>query len=104
MAKVVPICLFLGILVGESATPTCRAAIKKGPDGAFSHGLDVITSYSIHYTKLYDGGGFRDLFDFCNRVDIKRLNKRVMEKLVLAGALDRLGPHRAALMASYNFV
>lgn len=46
------------------------------------------------------GGPFRDLFDFCNRVDIKRLNKRVMEKLVQAGALDRLGPHRAALMAS----
>src|SRR5574344_330608 len=46
------------------------------------------------------GGPFRDLFDFCNRVDIKRLNKRVMEKLILAGALDRLGPHRAALTAS----
>ena len=46
------------------------------------------------------GGSFRDLFDFCNRVDIKRLNKRVMEKLILAGALDRLGPHRAATMAS----
>jgi DNA polymerase-3 subunit alpha len=47
-----------------------------------------------------DGGPFKDLFDFCNRVDIKRLNKRVMEKLIYAGALDRLGPHRAALMAS----
>lgn len=47
-----------------------------------------------------EGGPFRDLFDFCNRVDIKRLNKRVMEKLIYAGALDRLGPHRAALMAS----
>ena len=46
------------------------------------------------------GGPFRDLFDFCNRVDIKRLNKRVMEKLIYSGALDRLGPHRAALMAS----
>jgi len=46
------------------------------------------------------GGPFRDLFDFCNRVDIKRLNKRVMEKLIMAGAMDRLGPHRAALMAS----
>ena len=46
------------------------------------------------------GGPFRDLFDFCNRVDIKRLNKRVMEKLIQAGALDRLGPHRAALAAS----
>jgi DNA polymerase-3 subunit alpha len=46
------------------------------------------------------GGPFRDLFDFCNRVDLKRLNKRVMEKLILSGAMDRLGPHRASLMAT----
>ncbi len=45
-------------------------------------------------------GKFTDLFDFCAKVDIKRVNKRVLEKLVLAGALDNLGPHRAALMAS----
>ncbi len=47
-----------------------------------------------------EGGPFKDLFDFCNRVDIKRLNKRVMEKLIYAGALDRLGPHRASIMAA----
>ncbi|MGR7920552.1 DNA polymerase III subunit alpha [Zobellella denitrificans] len=46
------------------------------------------------------GGPFRDLFDFCNRVDLKKLNKRVMEKLILSGAMDRLGPHRASLMAT----
>ncbi|WP_026294628.1 DNA polymerase III subunit alpha [Salinimonas chungwhensis] len=45
-------------------------------------------------------GKFSDLFDFCAKVDIKRVNKRVLEKLVQAGALDNLGPHRAALMAS----
>ncbi len=45
-------------------------------------------------------GKFTDLFDFCAKVDIKRVNKRVLEKLVLAGALDNLGPHRAAIMAS----
>lgn len=45
-------------------------------------------------------GAFKDLFDFCAKIDIKRVNKRVLEKLVLAGALDNLGPHRAALMAS----
>ncbi len=28
------------------------------------------------------------------------MNKRVIEKLILSGALDRLGPHRAAMMAS----
>ena len=53
-----------------------------------------------------EGGKFKDLFDFCARVDVKRINKRVMEKLVLAGALDQLGPephdqaNRATLMAS----
>ncbi|GMQ45690.1 DNA polymerase III subunit alpha [Vibrio sp. 10N] len=47
-------------------------------------------------------GYFRDLFDFCARIDLKKVNKRVIEKLIMAGALDRLGPHRAALMASLN--
>ncbi len=47
-----------------------------------------------------EGGPFKDLFDFCGRVNTKRINKRVLEKLVKAGALDNLGPHRAALMAS----
>ncbi|KKO47377.1 DNA polymerase III subunit alpha [Arsukibacterium ikkense] len=45
-------------------------------------------------------GCFNDLFDFCAKVDLKRLNRRVMEKLILSGAMDQLGPHRAALMAS----
>ncbi|MGX9417125.1 DNA polymerase III subunit alpha [Vibrio sp. WJH972] len=47
-------------------------------------------------------GHFKDLFDFCARVDLKRINKRVIEKLIYAGALDKLGPHRAAMMASLN--
>lgn len=45
-------------------------------------------------------GGFDDLFDFCAKVDLKKINKRVLEKLIMAGALDKLGPHRAALSAS----
>ncbi|TRN21103.1 DNA polymerase III subunit alpha [Vibrio furnissii] len=49
-----------------------------------------------------NGGYFKDLFDFCARIDIKKVNKRVIEKLILAGALDRLGPHRAAMMASLD--
>ena len=47
-------------------------------------------------------GHFKDLFDFCARIDLKKVNKRVIEKLIYAGALDRLGPHRAAMMASLN--
>ncbi|MDH5485241.1 MAG: DNA polymerase III subunit alpha [Gammaproteobacteria bacterium] len=44
-------------------------------------------------------GGFRDLYDFCCRVDSRKVNKRVLEALVKAGALDKLGPNRASLMA-----
>ncbi len=54
-----------------------------------------------------EGGPFADLFDFCARVDIKKTNKRVLERLVRAGAMDALGPktkdggpHRAALFES----
>ncbi|WP_432461102.1 MULTISPECIES: DNA polymerase III subunit alpha [unclassified Agarivorans] len=43
---------------------------------------------------------FIDLFDFCSRLDLKKINRRVIEKLIMAGALDKLGPHRAALMAT----
>jgi len=43
---------------------------------------------------------FTDLFDFCNRIDLKKCNKRVLEKLIHAGAMDKLGPHRAAMMHS----
>ncbi|WP_299727421.1 DNA polymerase III subunit alpha [uncultured Endozoicomonas sp.] len=39
-----------------------------------------------------EGGEFKDLFDFCSRVDPKSLNKRVLEALIRSGALDLLGP------------
>ncbi|WP_067986591.1 DNA polymerase III subunit alpha [Neptuniibacter pectenicola] len=43
------------------------------------------------------GEAFKDLFDFCQRVGAKKLNKRVLEALVKSGALDKLGAERAVL-------
>ena len=43
-------------------------------------------------------GPFRDLFDFCRRIDLKKANRRVLESLIRAGALDHLGTNRATLM------
>ena len=45
------------------------------------------------------GGPFRSLFDFCARVDRQRVNKRVVEALVKAGAFDALHPDRASALA-----
>jgi DNA polymerase-3 subunit alpha len=54
------------------------------------------------------GGPFSDLFDFCARLDLKKTNRRVLERLIKSGAMDALGPkvdgapHRAAMFASLN--
>ncbi|TPW09231.1 MAG: DNA polymerase III subunit alpha, partial [Halothiobacillaceae bacterium] len=45
-------------------------------------------------------GAFRDLFDFCARIDLRKVNRRMLEALICAGGLDRLGANRATLMAS----
>lgn len=47
-------------------------------------------------------GPFQDIFDFCRRVDLKKVNKRAMEALIRSGAMDKLGADRAKLMASID--
>ncbi len=44
-----------------------------------------------------DRGRFRDLFDFCERADLRLVNKRVIESLIKCGAFDSLGARRAQL-------
>ena len=50
---------------------------------------------------LEDGGPFRSLFDFLERVDTRALNKRACEALIASGAMDSFG-HRAQLLAGLD--
>lgn len=45
-----------------------------------------------------EGGPFTGLYDFCSRVDLRRVNKRVVESLIQAGAFDSLEPNRRPLL------
>jgi DNA polymerase-3 subunit alpha len=45
------------------------------------------------------GGPFTDLFDFCKRVDLRKVNKRALEAMIRAGAFDIWGVERSILMA-----
>ncbi|MBI1175462.1 MAG: DNA polymerase III subunit alpha [Sideroxydans sp.] len=47
-------------------------------------------------------GPFKDLFDFCHRVDNRIVNRRAVEALIKAGALDSLDDHRYRLLASLD--
>jgi DNA polymerase III subunit alpha len=44
-----------------------------------------------------EGGGFENIFDFARRVDLRLVNKKCLESLVVAGACDSLPGHRAQL-------
>jgi DNA polymerase-3 subunit alpha len=45
-------------------------------------------------------GSYKDLFDFCERVDLRRVNKRVVESLIKCGAFDSTGGKRAQMIAA----
>ena len=44
------------------------------------------------------GGIYTDLLDFCHRVDAARMNRRTLEALIQAGAMDALARNRPTLM------
>ena len=49
-----------------------------------------------------EGGKFASIFDFCDRVDQKKINKRVMESLIKCGAFDSAGHKRQQLMSCFE--
>ena len=60
------------------------------------------TAIDLMIAAREEGGPFKDLFDFCSRLDLRKVNRRVIESLIRAGAFDQLEPNRAALMAGVS--
>lgn len=71
-------------------------AVRFGLSAIKNVGLAAITAI----LKARDDGLFLSLSDFLHRVDLQKANKKVLESLIGAGALDRYGK-RAALLAAY---
>ncbi len=68
------------------------AAVKNVGGGA----VDSIIS------EREKNGPFKDIFDFCQRADPRKVNKRVLESLIKCGAFDFTGAHRSQMMAALN--
>jgi DNA polymerase-3 subunit alpha len=49
-----------------------------------------------------EGGPFASLFDFCDRVDLRAVNRRVVESFVKSGSFDSTDPRRSALFAAID--
>ena len=77
--------------------PVDRARIRYGLGGIKGTGEQAIEAI---VAAREAGGPFRDLFDFCRRVDKRHVNRRAVEALVKSGAFDTMEPRRAMLLAS----
>ncbi|MCD6152307.1 MAG: DNA polymerase III subunit alpha [Syntrophobacterales bacterium] len=51
-----------------------------------------------------EGGKFSSFYDFCSRVDLRKINKKVLESLIKCGAFDSLENNRARLMEGFEKV
>jgi len=73
-------------------------------DGAIQYGLGAIkgvgeSAISAILEERKQQGPFADLRDLCRRIDTRKANRRVLEAMIRAGALDRIDPNRARHMA-----
>src|SRR3989449_7087611 len=71
------------------------SAIRFGLAAVKNVGHNAIESIIAGRTKL---GRFSSIYEFCEKVDLRLLNKRVLESLIKSGAMDSLG-RRGQLMA-----
>ncbi len=81
---------------GRKFTVTGERQIRFGLGAVKNVGSGAIESIS---TSRDANGPYQSLYDCCERVDLRRCNKRVFEALIAAGALDQLGGHRSQLLA-----
>jgi DNA polymerase-3 subunit alpha len=77
--------------------------------GAITYGLAAIKNVGEKAIRgiveeRRRNGPFRDLFDLCDRIDLRQVNRRVMDNLAQSGALDSLPGNRAQKMASLDRV
>ena len=74
------------------------------PGGQIVYGLGAIKGVGENaiddlIAERSANGHFKDLFDLCKRIDLRKANRRVLEALIHAGALDSFNPNRAQHMA-----
>ena len=79
-----------------------RFTVREG--GVIVYGLGAIKGVGENaiedlIAERRGNGSFKDLFDLCKRIDLRKANRRVLEALVYAGALDAFNPNRAQHMA-----
>ncbi|MFV8827555.1 DNA polymerase III subunit alpha [Alkalihalobacterium sp. APHAB7] len=75
---------------------------KQGIRFGFAPIRHVGEKAALEIIKQRNRKEFKDLFDFCARVDARIVTKRALEALIVAGCFDEFGYHRAQLLATLD--
>lgn len=86
---------------------TSRLRFSVAADNSIRYGLGAIKGVgeaALHaiISEREAKGVFADLFEFCRRVDMRKVNKRVIEALIYSGAMDKIGSNRATLIVALS--
>jgi len=97
----------MGLSVQHPDINLCQYDFRAKDDQHIVYGLGAIKGIGRPVIEAIicardSDGPFKDLYDLCARVDVKRVNRRALEALVRSGALDDLGVHRASLVESID--
>jgi len=79
--------------------PVDAKTIAYGLGAVKGVGENAVENMVLARTK---GGPFKDIFDFCRRVDKRIVNRRTIEALIRAGAFDTINEHRAQQFATLD--
>ncbi|CAN5379704.1 DNA polymerase III subunit alpha [soil metagenome] len=82
----------------ELADEKCIPLLLRYGLGAIKGVGEAAIESVIAYRQQH--GKFHNLFEFCQRIDTRKINRRTLDALIKAGAMDSLGAHRASLLAS----
>ena len=86
-----------------------KFTVQRQPDGTLGirFGLGAVKTVGHGAVKAImeerQRGPYRDIFDFCRRIDTAECSKRVVENLIRAGAFDFTGAHRTQMLAVHDY-
>ena len=98
----------IAILAPDVNRSQWKFTVAKAPDGQLGilFGLGAVKTVGQGAVDAIirerKNGAYRDIFDFCRRIDTSECNKRVVESLIKAGAFDGMGGNRPQLMAVFE--
>ncbi len=98
-------CLTMKLTVNPPNVNECKFLFSASDEKTIIYGLGAIKGVGEAAIEdviqaRQEDGEYKNLFDFCQRIDGKKVNRRTLDALIMAGALDVFKQNRATLLAS----